>query len=157
MREAIVAFFLVAVCCGAGISAQDTDNYRLPTSIIPSNYDIEITPYFEAEVGKPQFTFDGIARITLRTAQQNVAQLIIHSVNLNLTDITRLTEWPDIQTSISVGVMTDNTLTQKRTFQLTSALKPNQDYILTFQYVGYMDTDMNGFYRSSYTENGATK
>lgn len=147
---------LLAVCC-LKVSSQDIENYRLPSSIIPTNYDIEITPYFVAEIGKQQFTFDGFARIFFHTTQLNVMEIVLHSVNLNLTELTRLTEWPDIQTTISVGAITDNALTQKRTFQLTSALKPNQEYILTFNYIGYMNSDMNGFYRSSYMENGVLK
>lgn len=139
------------------VFAQDTDNYRLPNNIIPSNYDIEITPYFEAETNKLPFTFDGIAKITLRTNQNNIMQIVIHAVNLNTTTNPTLVEAQDGFTSIQVTGSVDTLLTQKRTITLASALKTNQDYILTFNYVGQINANMFGFYRSSYVENGTTK
>lgn len=154
MKGAAVLLLLGAVF---SVFAQDTENYRLPTIIIPSNYDIEITPYFVPENNKLQFTFDGITKITLRTSQLNVMQIVLHAVNLNTTNNPTLVEAQDGFTSIPVTGSIDTLLTQKRTITLASALKPNQDYILTFIYVGQINNDMHGFYRSSYVENGTTK
>lgn len=153
MKGAVV-LLLGAVFC---VFAQDTENYRLPNIIIPSNYDIEITPYFVPENNKLQFTFDGIAKITLRTSHLNIMQIVLHAVNLNTTTNPTLVEAQDGFTSIQVTGSTDMLLTQKRTITLASALKPNQDYILTFNYVGQINDNMHGFYRSSYVENGTTK
>lgn len=153
MKGAVV-LLLGAVFC---VFAQDIENYRLPNIVIPSNYDIEITPYFVPENNKLQFTFDGIAKITLRTSHLNIMQIVLHAVNLNTTTNPTLVEAQDGFTSIQVTGSTDMLLTQKRTITLASALKPNQDYILTFNYVGQINDNMHGFYRSSYVENGTTK
>lgn len=154
MKGATVILLIGTVC---SVFTQDIHNYRLPNIIIPSNYDIEITPYFVAETNKSQFTFDGIAKITLRTSQLNIMQIVLHAVNLNTTTNPTLVEAQDGFTSIQVTGSIDTLLTQKRTLTLASALKPNQDYILTFNYVGLINADMHGFYRSSYVENGTTK
>lgn len=42
--------------------------YRLPEDLDPINYDVEITPYFEATTNREAFTFDGIVTITLRVS-----------------------------------------------------------------------------------------
>lgn len=47
---------------------QETIDYRLPTRVVPSNYELTITPYFD---GDKQFTFDGVVRIIIRTSQIN--------------------------------------------------------------------------------------
>lgn len=153
MKDAAV-LLLGAVFCVFG---QEAENYRLPNIVIPSNYDIEITPYFVPENNKLQFTFDGIAKITLRTSSLNIMQIVLHAVNLNTTTNPTLVEAQDGFTSIQITGSVDTLLTQKRTITLASALKPNQDYILTFNYVGQINDDMHGFYRSSYVENGTTK
>lgn len=148
---------LLVLCTVFKVFAQDSENYRLPIIVIPSNYDIEITPYFVPEPNKLQFTFDGIARITLRTTNPNIMQIVLHAVNLNTTTNPTLVEAQDGFTSIQVTGSIDTLRTQKRTLTLASALKANQDYILTFNYVGQINAGMHGFYRSSYVENGTTK
>lgn len=41
-------------------AARSTDtNYRLPEDFSPKHYDVEVTPYFEAEGEHEAFTFDG--------------------------------------------------------------------------------------------------
>lgn len=151
MKGALV-LLLVSVCC---VYAQ-TVNYRLPITVLPSNYDIEITPYFTAEAGKAQYTFDGVARIRLSTAEINVNAIVLHAVNLP-GQLPTLTEALATTVVIGVTAANDDPVTQKRTLTLASALRPNVEYILTFVYVGNLNEDMNGFYRSSYVENGQTK
>lgn len=151
MKGALV-LLLVSVCC---VYAQ-TVNYRLSTTVLPSNYNIEITPYFTAETGKEVFTFDGIASIRLSTSQVNVAVIELHAVNLP-GPLPTLVEALAPTVVIAVTTVVDDTVSQKRTVTLASALRPNIEYILTFTYVGNLNEDMNGFYRSYYVENGQTK
>lgn len=149
--NAALVLLLVSVCC---VYAQT--NYRLPTTVIPSNYNIEITPYFTAETGKEVYTFDGIARIRLVTSASNVAVIELHALNL-LGEIPTLVEALTPATQIVVTGMSDDSVSQKRTLTLASPLRANIEYILTFIYVGYLNEEMNGFYRSYYVENGQTK
>lgn len=130
---------------------QGNIDYRLPTRVVPSNYDITITPYFE---GEKQFTFDGVVRITIRTSQQNVNEIVVHAHDLTMREsMNTLTEAKD-PTSITITNRSRNAITQKYTLSLASAMKTNTDYILEFYYTGNMNTDMKGFYRSSYIQNG---
>ena len=58
---------------------QSTINYRLSKDVFPENYDLEITPYFEDELGKNAFTFDGLVLITLRTEKPGSLLILLIS------------------------------------------------------------------------------
>lgn len=132
---------------------QENIDYRLPTRVVPSNYDITITPYFE---GDKRFTFDGVVTITIRTSQLNVNEIVVHAHDLTIReDMSTLTESKD-PTTIVITNRSRNSITQKYTLSLASAMKTNTDYNLVFYYTGNMNTDMKGFYRSSYIQDGVT-
>lgn len=132
---------------------QEISEYRLPTRVVPSHYDITITPYFE---GDKKFTFEGDVRITLRTSAQNVNEIVLHTHDLVIReDLNTLKELKD-PTYIIITNRSRNTITQKYTVSLASPMKTNIDYVLEFYYTGNMNTEMKGFYRSSYVEDGVT-
>lgn len=132
---------------------QETIDYRLPTRVVPINYELTITPYFD---GEKQFTFDGIVRITIRTSQPNVNEIVVHSHDLTIREnMNTLTEAKD-PTTIVITNRSRNATTQKYTLSLASAMKTNIDYVLEFYYLGKMNSDMKGFYRSSYVQDGLT-
>lgn len=132
---------------------QEIIDYRLPTRVVPSNYDLTITPYFD---GDKQFTFDGVVRITIRTSQPNVNEIVVHAHDLTIREnLNSLTEAKD-PTTIAITNRSQNAITQKHILSLASAMKPNIDYILEFYYSGNMNSEMKGFYRSSYIQDGVT-
>lgn len=132
---------------------QETLDYRLPTRVVPSNYDITITPYFD---GEKQFTFDGVVRITIRTSQTNVNEIVVHVHDLTIREnLNTLKEAKD-PTTITITNRSKNAITQKYTLSLASAMKTNIDYVLEFYYTGNMNTEMKGFYRTSYIQDGLT-
>lgn len=132
---------------------QEIIDYRLPTRVVPSNYDLTITPYFE---GEKQFTFDGVVRITIRTSQTNVSEIVVHAHELTIREnMNTLIEAKD-PTSIAITSRSQNVITQKYTLTLASAMKPNIDYLLEFYYSGIMNSEMKGFYRSWYIQDGVT-
>ncbi|KAG4080264.1 hypothetical protein HA402_010756 [Bradysia odoriphaga] len=130
---------------------QEIIDYRLPTRVVPSNYDLTINPYFD---GEKQFTFDGVVRITIRTSQTNVNEIVVHAHDLTFREnLNTLTEAKD-PTTIAITNRSRNAITQKYILTLASAMKPNIDYILEFYYSGNMNQEMKGFYRSSYIQDG---
>lgn len=137
---------------------QNPINYRLPKTIYPSNYAIEITPYFEAEPGKSAFTFDGEAIITLSTTMPNINEIVMHAKNIDLpNNLPTLAEAKDPSSKIRILSKQQDSITDKLTLGLAEALKINVDYKLTFKYTGHLGDDMRGFYKSSYVINGVTK
>lgn len=156
-------FCIIVICfIGAILSTpideiepkQATVNYRLPTNVVPSNYVIEIEPFF---TGANEFTFSGRTTITLRSLT-TTNQIVLHqnqlTINEPLTTLT-LASNAGSQTTIS-GTNWDN-VTHLYTLNTATPLAPNIEYRLTFVYTGILSNDMRGFYRSSYVENNVTK
>lgn len=132
---------------------QEIEDYRLPTRVVPSNYELTITPYFD---GEKQFTFDGVVLITIRTSQTNVNEIVLHAHDLTIREsMNTLTEAKD-PTTIPITNRSRNAITQKYTLSLASPMRANIDYVLEFYYSGNMNSEMKGFYRSSYVEDGVT-
>ncbi|XP_041764059.1 membrane alanyl aminopeptidase-like [Anopheles merus] len=128
------------------------EDYRLNDDVWPTHYDIEIKPYLEQEGNKAQFTFDGSAKITVATQKQNVMQIKLHMARMDISawSVTRKSD----NTIIPTLPQTYDQETQILTLPLSSALQANVEYVLSFTYVGNMDDDMHGFYRSYYWEDG---
>lgn len=153
---------LIALSAGVPVEEilekQNPVNYRLPKTIFPSNYAIELTPYFVAEPGKSAFTFDGETIITLSTAFANINEIVMHSKNIDLpNNLPTLTDAKDPSSKIRILSKQQDLVTDKLILGLEEALRPNVDYKLTFKYTGHLADDMHGFYKSSYVVNGVTK
>lgn len=136
--------------------AQAAINYRLTEEVIPTHYKLELTPYFEAEPNKAQFTFDGVVEITLSAVNSSVTSIVLHANKLTIAKWT-LTPVATPGAAIS-GIFNPeayDAVTHKWT--INAALTKGQENILRIEYSGIMDDDMNGFYRSSYTEKNVTK
>ncbi|XP_053667734.1 membrane alanyl aminopeptidase-like [Anopheles marshallii] len=128
------------------------EQYRLNDDVLPSHYDIEIKPYFEAENEKKAFTFDGHTVISVTASKENVAQIRLHKANMNITS------WSVMRKSNSRLVRSENETydeeTQILTLHLNETLLKNVEYLMVFNYVGVMEENMRGFYRSYFYENG---
>uniref|UniRef100_A0AAG5CSU5 Aminopeptidase n=1 Tax=Anopheles atroparvus TaxID=41427 RepID=A0AAG5CSU5_ANOAO len=130
------------------------EDYRLNDDVWPTHYDIEIKPYLEAETGKQAFTFDGNTKITVKTEKQGVAQIKLQIARMEITS------WSVVRKSDNNVVQTLTEIydaeTEVLTIPLASGvtLQANTEYLLSFTYIGNMDDDMHGFYRSYYLLNG---
>lgn len=131
-------------------------DYRLSTKIEPISYVLVLTPHFDNSSGNEAFTFNGNVEISLRTKFPDVKEIVLHLKDINITK-TEL-QMKNKLTSVAwlmpqYKTILDN-VTDKYTIPLEQPLAPNQTYILKFEYVGRLQTDMYGFYRSSYEEDG---
>lgn len=135
-------------------------DYRLPTKIKPISYVLDVTPHFDNSSGHEAFTFDGNVEISLSTEFRNVKEIVLHlkDINIKKTELHMKTNfgifWLMPEYKTGEGVL-DN-ITDKYTLPLEQPLTPNQIYVLKFEYIGRLQTDMHGFYRSSYEEDGST-
>ncbi|XP_049281198.1 membrane alanyl aminopeptidase-like [Anopheles funestus] len=128
------------------------EDYLLNDDVWPSHYDIEIVPYLEAEGNKAQFTFDGSAKVTVTTTKQDVTQIKLHKARMDIS------AWSVLRTSDNAVIPTQQEMydaeTEILTLPLSTPLQANAEYVLSFTYIGNMDEDMHGFYRSYYWSNG---
>ena len=130
----------------------ETINYRLPKSLKPKLYELNVKPYIgpEDRYGSKAFTHE--SEITIHfTCVEPTKQIIFHSVNLNLdADSLRLTS-----TSGSNDVIVEKKIKYDsvRDFSIVSMSKEcakNAEYSLHLKYTGQISTSLFGFYRSSY-------
>lgn len=158
-----VFLFVIATCLLGGTLSTPTDeiepkqaalNYRLPNNVIPSDYDIEIAPFF---TGPSAFTFNGIVSIIIRPIN-TTSEIALHqnqlTINEPLTTLSLLSN-PGSRTVINNAVWDNET--HIYTLYTATPLQGNVDYRLTFLYTGILSENMRGFYRSSYVENQVTK
>lgn len=124
--------------------------YRLSEDFWPSHYDIQLTPYFEDEDTHKAFTFDGEVVITLQTKLSGLTSISLHAAKMDIVSAT-----------LKLGVATIpvqmgdwNEDTSILTLTADQTLTPNVDYQLIFNYVGRLEDDMHGFYRSYYYVDG---
>ncbi|XP_047022060.1 membrane alanyl aminopeptidase-like [Helicoverpa zea] len=159
MADMYQLVLVLALTCLLSSSVSTTDtNYRLNTPIVPSQYQILITPYF-ATGDANQFTFDGTVSILFKTTEIT-NQIKLHSEDLTIT--------PDnvvvviYNTGATIGLNAVNGLEFNTTYtfayiNLDGSLEPGVDYVLQIKYKGPIRKDLSGFYRNHYYENGVTK
>ncbi|XP_030032733.2 membrane alanyl aminopeptidase-like [Manduca sexta] len=145
---------LLAALCAHAVHADE--NYRLNTPVVPSAYEITITPYFDTGDDNA-FTFDGEVAITLKTtAPTRVIKLhsedLIYSAD-NVTVSRNGVQLPLDQTN----PLNFNTNYTFAFINLQNELEANDNYILRILYRGPIRSDLNGFYRNDYIENGVKK
>lgn len=134
------------------------DYYRLPGSLLPLSYNVTLWPRLEPDAdGMYIFTGRSVVVFTCVTETDLV---IIHSNKLNLTTFSghhaKLlglggASQPAIQRSWLVE------RTQYLVLQLKNRLPVGASYSLYTEFQGELADDLQGFYRSEYTEDGVKK
>lgn len=134
------------------------DYYRLPSSLLPLSYNVTLWPRLEPDAGG-LYVFTGRSAVIF-TCVQETDLVIIHSNKLNLTTFSghhaKLlglggASAPAIQSSWLVE------RTQFLVLQLRSRLPVGASYALHTEFQGELADDLQGFYRSEYTEDGVKK
>lgn len=138
----------------------EQSEFRLNTDVMPSAYFIELSPYFDNVEGKTPFTFDGFVAITIKATKSGVNRITLNMKELNISDISinsKLNGSSKFSSKIEIDKTTYEAKTNKLNLELSGPLDVYQNYELHFTYSGNLRSDMLGFYRSSYKENGETK
>uniref|UniRef100_A0A3Q3ESM7 Aminopeptidase n=1 Tax=Labrus bergylta TaxID=56723 RepID=A0A3Q3ESM7_9LABR len=134
------------------------DRYRLPHSLVPSSYNVTLWPRLTPDENS-LYIFTGRSTVEFRCVKETDL-IIIHSNKLNLTDfngqlakLTSLSEAtaPAIQKSWLVPK------TEYLVLQLQRTLAVGVMYSLHTEFLGELADDLEGFYRSEYTEDGVKK
>lgn len=131
----------------------DTDPYRLATTVYPESYVVSLK--IEDNFG-PAGVFEGNVSITLRTYAA-VNAITLHA-NLLDIDTSSINLFCGNQTNLFDSLSNDSTY-HFITIQATGEIANNTECTLEFyNFAGQLTDDMQGFYRSSYTNaNGETE
>lgn len=167
MKGTVLYLFVVSICCAlaspidllkpAAVAEEITpraelEEYRLNGDVQPSHYDIELTPYFEDEGSNKAFTFDGVSTMTFKVTRPGVTSIVLHQWKIDIKSW--FLKLASNSADVPHGDATYDEETHKLTIPVNQALAQNTDYMLIFNYVGILDDDMHGFYRSYYMVNG---
>lgn len=135
-------------------------NYRLSTDVVPLDYIIDVTPYFDGSVpGKEPFTFDGITTITIKATKSNVDTITLHKLNLNILEeglIKKSKQFAQKVERINIKSHEYDDRTQMYTLKLEETLVKDELYVLTFKYTGSL-TNGKGFYKTEYKDGNLTR
>jgi Peptidase M1 N-terminal domain len=148
-------FLLVLYICLTKI--RSLAEYKLPEAVVPLEYDIHLIPYMEETAPPKNFTFDGHVQILLR-ADKATALIKLHANDMEiLKDSVKLQH---AETGEEIEVVDVTLQTDDRHFleiSLASDLAVSNNYKLDINFVGKLNDDMEGFYRSNYFEDGIEK
>ncbi len=124
----------------------------LPLNINPTRYDITLTPDLTA------FTFTGVTTIELTTTAHDVStsQIILHAKELCFASASYTIKGnPDeVHEAEEISINMKSTTVS---FGFSSPIPPDSTLVLTIHYSGFLNNQMAGFYRSSYTDIHGTK
>jgi hypothetical protein len=131
----------------------------LPDYLQPTNYKLLIKSFFNpnSEPGNLEERFEGTAEISLRL-MQNSNRIVFHmdsSLKLNGAITLR-----DQTQNVQINFASSNPLPNQLYELITSqSLLQTNEYLLTINYNGDYGppSNLNGFYLSSYFEDGKTK
>ena len=120
---------------------------RLPKHTRPQKYTIYLTPF----IIKDNFTIQGHVDIDIIVTEKKVKTLILHSQDLNILENTVKVIVSDNLTYEILGFGYEKT-TNFFYIHLAKELPVNIIVRLSIDYLGYLSTDVTGFYRSSYVD-----
>lgn len=125
-------------------------DYRLPQNVKPENYAIWLTP----NIVPDHFTFTGESEILI-TVLNATNTITLHAKNLTIS----LRKLENLKNSTAVFILKNqkhDDVTDFEILEFTKEILPG-NYRLSMSFEGILHDDLNGFYRSSYTnERGET-
>lgn len=143
-------------------------NYRLPRNLIPLRYTVHLKTYIPSKYvtydSSSEFTFDGNISI-LMMCNYTTDVVILHTKKLNITtsslSLFELDDNKNRRDSKRIEINTDAVEELDDLEQIRIPLKTNliasKLYRIYANYRGELSSDLAGFYRSSYEEDGSIK
>ncbi|CAJ1048730.1 aminopeptidase N-like [Xyrichtys novacula] len=134
------------------------DHYRLPKSLIPFSYNITLWPRLKPNANG-LYVFTGHSSVHFR-CEKETDLIIIHCNKLNLTSFDGHLAKLTALAGATAPAILKSWLVVKTEFlvlQLSSRLTVGVTYALYTEFLGELADDLEGFYRSEYTEDGVKK
>nr|XP_018908056.1 PREDICTED: aminopeptidase N-like isoform X1 [Bemisia tabaci] len=144
-----ISYFLLV---GSRSARAMTPRYRLPGDVIPEHYNISILTNLDDN----DFTYHGRVTIKLKCIRAT-NKIVLHAYTLTIgTDVLRVSEArsegaPKPQ-HIKITNSSYDTVNEFFIAETNKPLQPNRTYIYDIPYKGTLNTNLWGFYRSSYLE-----
>ena len=128
-------------------------NVRLPRSVIPTFYDIEIKPDIYGDVPE-NFKFYGSIQIHIR-CETNTTSITLHKNKLRVNQSSiAVYHYGDVGRTSLFNRYSEDTDRQFMIVYLKNPIIVKQKYVLEMQFEGDLREDLAGLYRSSYQTDG---
>ncbi|XP_011497365.1 PREDICTED: aminopeptidase N [Ceratosolen solmsi marchali] len=131
-------------------------NVRLPRSIVPKSYDVNLVPF----IWEGNFTFNGEVKIVVSVVQ-DTTNVTLHAFDMDINSkYTSVSEYPAASKSnkvIKINQQFNDTIRQFYIIKLAKTLKAGKQYLIYLKYIGRLNDYLQGFYRSSYIVNNETR
>ena len=125
---------------------------RLPRTLTPLQYDLEITPHLYTGDEK-DFYFYGKVGITIKCKEATkIVTIHANMLKIDFSTVTLTQVAPNAY--VNVVNMTEDKKRQFVHFFLSDDMVKGKEYRLFMKFTGPLKTDLKGFYLSSYKENG---
>ncbi|XP_039306626.1 uncharacterized protein LOC105193936 [Solenopsis invicta] len=133
---------------GAVSPNDDSIDYRLPTNVKPTLYEIMLVPYLK------EGNFTGIEKIEV-TVMKETDTITLHVGNIEIESVT-VVKLPNKE-FINGTLNEKDSITEKYNIKVPDILIQGTQLVISFTYKGILSDNMIGFYRSSYIEQGEIK
>lgn len=130
---------------------QTTINYRLPNTLVPIHYNIQLKPNIYQD-DPADFGLEGFSEVILKCAIPTDL-VVIHLLDLLIKHIEIESEPP----SIFIVNKTEDKATQFLNISLSRALRVGERVKLGFAYKGNLENKIHGLHYRSYKENNQTR
>lgn len=121
----------------------ERDPNRLPTTVVPSHYDLELAPDLEAA------TFTGTVAATVEVTEA-VDELVLHALDLDVAEA-----WLEADGTRLDVTVTFHPESEMATFALSGTAQPGS-WVLHARFTGALNDKLVGFYRSTFTGDDGT-
>ncbi|KAL1431494.1 hypothetical protein MTO96_014139 [Rhipicephalus appendiculatus] len=121
-------------------------NVRLPRSLVPVHYDVELTPRLDGN-----FTFNGSVAILVRCASET-SNVTLHIKDLNVSDVSVSESNAAGGSRVEHDRYDEDKHLQFLVIKLKRPLAVGTNYTIRMNFVGLLNDDLAGFYRSSYVD-----
>uniref|UniRef100_UPI00398F08FF aminopeptidase Ey-like n=1 Tax=Pristiophorus japonicus TaxID=55135 RepID=UPI00398F08FF len=129
-------------------------NPRLPATLRPINYEVQLWPWLFAEGGSGLFLFHGRSQVTFHCLNRTNV-LVLHTKGLNFTKPARVSRADN--SSVAVRRSWEERDNEYLVLILRSHLQKGKVYTLHTAFCGQLADDLAGFYRCQYEEDGKNK
>ncbi|KAF3832157.1 hypothetical protein F7725_025822 [Dissostichus mawsoni] len=134
------------------------DKYRLPESLSPVSYNVTLFPRLKPDANG-LYIFTGESTVVFKCVKETDL-IIIHSNKLNLTNFDGFfAKLSAVGEASSPSILKSWLIvkTEYLVLQLSRRLSVGAMYVLHTEFQGELADDLEGFYRSEYTDDGVKK
>ena len=123
-------------------------SHQLPTHLRPKKYSLFVTPFIE----KDNFTIQGHVEISLEVIETGSNKIVLHSEDIQIFENTLKISSSEDKNFVVTGFGYDETNAWFIIYLAENLLK-SKNYMLSIDYLANLNSDLIGFYRSSYFDN----